>query len=212
MKPGTAAQYLTDAKALTERFKAGSGDSPRAFGELVQLLLQLTVVKEGASVTYSSRREPGKAKEVHLISGRGQKALPLSDDRYFWLSFSLFREQVDESKHRLKVARSAFCYQADEKGDCPIFRYEFLREPPDPHPGSHAHVHGTLSEPDCLPAEKPLHKVHFPTRRIPLEAILRLLIQEFGVQARTDVTTWRPVLAWTENAFLEIAHEQISDP
>ena len=55
-----------------------------------------------------------------------------------------------------------------------------------------------------------LHRVHFPTGRMPLEGVIRLLADQFGVPCAEDASTWRPVLAETERAFLDIAHMPLS--
>jgi hypothetical protein len=62
------------------------------------------------------------------------------------------------------------------------------------------------------PVRGTLERVHFPTGRISIEAVIRLLIEQFGLEARTRPETWRPVLAASEEEFLKIAHRDISGP
>ncbi len=214
IEPDSAAKYLSDAKTLTERFKEGTKDSARAFGELVQLWLNLTVLKEGQSVRFFSRkdRDRKKAGDVFVVSGHDMEPLRLRDDRYLWLNFELFLEKKPGKGRRLKVANSVAWYSVDRERKRRIFRYEYIREPDHQYAGSHLHIHGTLDERDVLPEDKPLYKVHFPTSRVSLEAVIRLLVEDFGVPTNTDPNVWRPVLAWTEEEFRKIKHEQISGP
>lgn len=47
---------------------------------------------------------------------------------------------------------------------------------------------------------------------MPLEGVIRLLVEEFGVPCNQPPAIWRPVLAEAERAFLEIAHQPLSGP
>ena len=60
----------------------------------------------------------------------------------------------------------------------------------------------------------PLDRSPFPnpTQRISLEAVIRLLIEQFGVPANQPPDIWRPMLTESEAAFLEIAHRSLSGP
>ena len=117
---------------------------------------------------------------------------------------SLYRERVPEGV-RLKVEKAGVQYQTDAAGDQWIFRYDYLRRPPDPHPAAHVQVRGDLTE-AVLPAGVPLGRVHFPTMRVSLEAIIRLLADDFRVPCHAEAELWRPVLAASEAAFVAIAH------
>jgi len=130
--------------------------------------------------------------------------------------FSLFTPPFTVQKQtahgpRVKVKSSSFQYQADQNGDRWIFRYDYLRQPPQPQPSAHLHVRGSLLEP-CLSSGSALEDIHFPTQRVSLEAVIRLLIEQFGVHPNESVEIWRPVLAESEAAFLGIAHQSLSGP
>jgi hypothetical protein len=135
-------------------------------------------------------------------------ALPLNDGRYLRLVITLYFEHVPGGR-RLKVHSSSFQYQQDTAGDRWIFRYDYLRLPPEPHPADHLQIRGNLLE-DCLPARRTLERVHFPTMRVSLEAVIRLLADQFGVKCNQRV--WRPILAASEAAFMGIAHRSLSGP
>jgi hypothetical protein len=108
-------------------------------------------------------------------------------------------------QNRLKVRHSSYQYQLDREGERWVFRYDYLRIPPAPHPASHVQINGSLVE-DCLPATRTLPRVHFPTDRVSLEAVIRLLADQFGTPCGTEPEMWRPILRETEQAFLQIAH------
>lgn len=107
---------------------------------------------------------------------------------------------------RLKVSESSFQYQDDQDGKREIFRYDYLRQSNRNEPASHLNIYGNLTVPDVLPPGKPLSRVHFPAGRVPLEAVIRMLVDDFGVPAATDESIWRPVLAASEEMFMQIAH------
>lgn len=123
---------------------------------------------------------------------------------------TLYLEQTAHGP-RVKVKISSFQYQADRNGDHWIFRYDYLRQPSEPQPSAHLHVRGSLLEP-CLSSGSALEDIHFPTQRVSIEAVIRLLIEQFGVHPNKSVEIWRPVLAESEAAFLEIAHQSLSGP
>jgi hypothetical protein len=137
--------------------------------------------------------------------------LPLTDGRFLRLTISLFRERV-EGSHRLKVRKSAFQYQEnrDDKASW-IFRYDYLRQPPEREPGAHLQINASL-ERAVLPVGKPLGRVRFPTMRVSLEAIIRLLVEEFGVPCNESEDVWRPALENTERAFFDVQHLPLSGP
>lgn len=138
---------------------------------------------------------------------RAYEPLPLTNGHFLRVSIKLFREPYNGG-HRLKVEASSYQYQSDDMGKHWIFRYDYVRDNPNnPHPESHLHVQGDLHADGALPKGKPLGRVHFPSRRMPIEAVIRLLIREFGVPARTKDEFWEPLLAESEDPFREIAHE-----
>ena len=116
-----------------------------------------------------------------------------------------------DGKRASTVRMSSMQYQLDLEGQRWIFRYDYNRQRPDAHPSNHLHVRGCLSD-NCLPKGKLLERIHFPTHRFTLEAIIRLLIEEFQVKAIQPEAIWRQALAESEAAFPEIAHQATSGP
>ncbi|MBI4603659.1 MAG: hypothetical protein HY721_17030 [Planctomycetes bacterium] len=166
----------------------------------MQLVLSLTVLRRGVSI----RKYGGVSPNTFVLGGQETREapLPLTNGRFLSYSATLFLDP--ETKH-LKVSRSRFQYQLDKEGARWIFRYEYLRDPEDKHPAAHLHVRGTLAE-DCLPPRETLEHLHFPTHRVPLEAVIRLLVDHFKVPCNEQETTWRPVLLESEVPFVAIAH------
>jgi len=115
---------------------------------------------------------------------------------------------LDETANdaRLKVSESSFQYQDDQEGRREIFRYDYLRQPCRTEPTSHLNLYAHLDVPGVLPIGRPLSRVHLPTGRVPLEAVIRTLIDDFNVPTATEDSVWRPVLAESEASFLQIAH------
>ena len=200
---------LGTVRALTTRYKAGKNpDSFRAFRDLIQLLLQATIIPARAAV----RVIKGPNEKVRILGGYPgpNHPLELNDGRFLRVTMSLFWTASPQGE-RVKVENSSFQYQMDQTGDRWIFRYDYVREPPAPHPSSHLHLRGALTEP-CLIDKQDLEDVHFPTDRVSLEAVIRLLIEQFHVPCNSDAADWRPLLAESEALFKAIAHRALSGP
>jgi hypothetical protein len=173
-------------------------------------MLSLTVMSRGQAVRLSSSSH---APLTRVLGGQRGPTSPveLLDGRWLRVAVTLYLD-ADEGK-RLKVAKSSFQYQADEAGLQEICRYDYLRQPgPDPHPQAHLNVHGTLEHLPSQAGKKPLARIHFPTNRVSLEAVIRMLAEQFAVPTNQPPTVWRPVLAASEASFSEIAHRPLSGP
>jgi hypothetical protein len=206
--------HIARTRELTRRYKLGDKQSAEAFRELATFLLQLTVAKRDHRGLWLARAAgPAAATKATLqASTEPGSPVPLNDGRFLRLHFLLERMHTPDG-WRLKVQESSFQYQADQDGERWIVRYDYLREPgPDPHPQAHLQVRGLLTE-SAVPVRRGLlEHVHFPTGRVPLEAVIRLLADQFGVTCNTEPVLWRPVLAESERAFQEIAHRPLSGP
>lgn len=182
------------ARVLTAGFLAGGPRSFDAFRDLIQLLLGMTVLADGQFVRLSGRGGR-RGDDVRVLAGTAGPTDPLllRDGRWLRLGITLILDRVGGA---VSVAKSSFQYQADRDGDRPIFRYDFLRAPRSAEPAAHLNVYGELSVEGILPSTRPLSRVHFPTRRVSIEAGVRLLVDDFGVPtARAD---WRPILSASE--------------
>lgn len=190
------------------------GDTPAlsAYRNLTSKLLHLTVLDPGQFPRLVYRDD----EPDHAVLGGPQgpvDPLLLNDGRYLRVAVSVFIDREDERRPYLKVSTSSFQYQLDVAGDRPVFRYDYLREPgDDPHPTAHLQVYGDLTQVDVLPEDMPLSRVHFPTGRISIEAVIRCLVEQFDVPTNEDTHVWRAALAESERAFLEVAHTPRSGP
>jgi len=142
--------------------------------------------------------------------------LPLRDGRYLRVAINLFLADTADGR-RLKVSTSSFQYQEGrdpDPGDSWIFRYDYLREPPAgaPHSPMHLQVNADLRRREAMPDYMPLNRVHFPTSRVSIEAVIRLLAEEFHVECAERPEVWRRMLTESESLFKGIAHEFPSGP
>ena len=194
-------------RELTAAYKAGTPDSFEAVRALIALALNLTVMRQPGHIrlTYSADNP-----DVRVI-GEPNRPIQLNSGAYLRVSAALMLFEVDGGITRLKVRDSSFQYQLDEEGEEWVVRYDYLRFPKDPHPAAHVQVRGTLEE-DCLPVGRPLSRIHLPTSRIPLEAVIRMLIEQFQIRSNTPAEVWRPVFAESEALFHEIAHRPPHGP
>ena len=174
-------------------------------------MLRLTVLAAPGGLRLV-RLQGGPQNAAVLLEGwTGESLVPLNDGRFLRLAMSLFLAPYERGT-RLKVETSVLQYQLDEGGDHWIFRYDYLRHAAEPHPGAHLQVRGALAEAGVVAVRGTLERVHFPTGRVALDAVIRLLVEQFGGPTSEDPAVWRPVLAASEEEFLRIAHRDVSGP
>lgn len=188
------------------------------FAHLAQLLLSNTVAAEGQSIAWVRGQSPDAP--TRLLTGRGGTVtepivpIKLRDGRFLRLGITLrveVRRDGAPPTTRVVVVQSSFQYQGTRDGiGSEIFRYDFLRVDDSRHPNAHLNVFG--SQPVASPSDKPLERVHFPTSRVSLEAIIRCLAEQYGVGTKVGSEIWRPALAESERQFLSIAHQPASGP
>jgi hypothetical protein len=145
--------------------------------------------------------------------GVRRQPLLLNNGHFLRLLQSLQLDSIKGAASKLRVTAAQYQYQIDPEGERWVFRYEYLRTADDPHPSCHLHVRGKLAEhDDTLPADVALERVHFPTGRMSLEAVIRCLVEQFKVPTTESADIWRPILAESERLFDQIAHRPISGP
>jgi hypothetical protein len=152
--------------------------------------------------------QQGERRNNYIVSGQLLAPIQLRDGNFLRIYYGLAIHRTPEGP-RLKVINSGFSYQMDQQGQRWIFRYDYDRVPRRPHPPTHLHIRGDLKE-NCLPQGDALEGVHFPATRVSLEAVIRLLIGQFGVRPATPRSIWRRLLAESEREFLDIAHRGLS--
>jgi hypothetical protein len=185
---------------------AGGPESFAAFRDLVQLLLGCTVLAQGEFVRLT-QRDKG-VQDVRVVGGASGPTSPvrLRDGRWLRVAITLF---LDRGSNRLKVEKSSYQYQVDQDGQREVFRYDYLRQRGEEYPSCHLNVHGELQE-DVLPSGTTLARVHFPTDRVSLEAVIRLLVRDFKCETAYPATIWGPALETSEVEFQKIAHRPSS--
>jgi hypothetical protein len=212
--PAEPAGLLGRVRSLSQSYQAGGPQALRSFEELASLLLQLTVMKPSGQVRLA--RGPDRQRAALGGVGGAGDALPLNDGRFLRLDVGLHlaRQTPRARRELLKVEKASYQYQREQGGRDGggwIFRYDYLRQPgPDAHPGSHLQIEAQLAHPEVLAEGVPLRRIHFPVGRIGLEAVIRLLADEFQVPTNEDPQMWRAALAESERLFLEIAHQPLS--
>lgn len=202
-------QLLGQVRQLTQQHLAGGADAFGAFCDLVNLLFRLTVL-DGVGARVTAGLRPNERMVIEGGLSPNESTVYLRDGRYLRVFIVLFREPHNGS-HRIKVEQAAYQYQLDPDGNRWVFRYDYRREARDPHPPSHLQVRGALTEP-VVPYRGLLERTHFPTGRVSVEAVIRLLIEQFGVPPASAPEIWRRVLSESERAFEEIAHRLLSGP
>lgn len=197
--------------ALSDHYRLGGRESYGAFRDLAAFLLSNTVLAETSHVTLT--RLSGAHSDVRMaLGGPGGPTDPLLLRNGWYLRLSVTLFLAEDVTQFLKVEKSAYQYQADLEGDRWVFRYDYLRQPgDDPHPTAHLQLRGSLAEEMDLPRGR-LERVHFPTGRIAIEAVIRLLVEQFGCPTRLTSDLWRPMLAESERLFADIAHRPLSGP
>ena len=143
----------------------------------------------------------GKEEKFMVAGWRPNDPVPLNDSRYLRLAISL--QLIDTPQGpRLKSIDSSFQYQLDKEGDRWIFRYDYLRHSAD-HPPAHFQIRANLSENSVLTQQRQtLERIHFPTSRVSLEAIIRLLVDEFGINCNEPPDVGDPYSPRAKGCFL----------
>lgn len=206
-----------DLGALLERvrrdtagWKKGGPSAFNSIQSLFQLILQNTVMANDGSVRFA--RGPRRGRQVLGGWGGPTDPVPLTNGNYLRVMLDCYIDLDDPRGPFVKINESSFQYQLDREGLRWVFRYEYQRNPQNLHPAAHLHIRGDLTESGVLPPDRALEKLHFATHRVGIEAVVRVLIEQFSVPARTEPSLWRPVLAASEQAFLEVAHAVPSGP
>lgn len=108
---------------------------------------------------------------------------------------STSRTRSDATENKAHTASYRYVLQAADAHDSWLVRWEYLRDPPSGYPYALGHVHVRAefaAAPIAGPAAKALSRLHLPTARVALELVLRHVIAEWGVTAKTDA--WPQIL------------------
>jgi hypothetical protein len=124
--------------------------------------------------------------------------MPLVNGKYLYIYNALGLRRPEQF---LATLEYRYTYQETTAPDSWLFRYEYLRDPPDyPYPRAHVHVNATPANydgPEAFP------NLHLPTGyRVRIEDIVRHLIAEHGVAPISP--NWEEVVQRAEAHFEEI--------
>lgn len=187
-------------RALTASYQAGGRQAFEAFHELTAFLLSNTILHGASSVARTS------GSGAVMLGGWRSPTDPLLLRNGHCLRFSMTLVLAPGTQ-RLTVQLASYQYQLTPDNGTWLFRYDYLRDPPSREPAGHLQLRGDFREHGDPDARVPaLQDVHFPTGRVSIEAVIRLLVEGFGVACPEWDEVWKPVLAESEAAFLKIAH------
>lgn len=197
-----------EVRELSAKVRQGGKQSPRAFRDLAQKLLAITVLDQGQRLIL---RPPLKDAASWVLEGGCQSQLTsdagllkLRDGHWLKVGYLLSLTK----NNRLAVTKSKIQYQWTDTDQSEVFRYDYAYKAEDRHPAAHLNLHALLPEPDDLGGSgRPLERVHFPTGRTSLEQVIRLLAQGFEVPTARPVEFWEPILTEAERMFYEVAHQ-----
>lgn len=85
-----------------------------------------------------------------------------------------------------------YSYTVLRQPDTEVVAYHWHRDTPDTDAQPHIHFGPASARRDSAVRPGELHKVHFPTGVVSLEAVIRLAIDEFGVEPRRP--DWEVIL------------------
>lgn len=127
--------------------------------------------------------------------------LPLTNGNYLYLNHRL---GLTHAEKYLTTLEYTYTLQSEaDNDDSWIFRYEYKRDQPADYPYPLAHVHVNAKSPGGYGTEqKDFSDLHLPTGRVTVEAVVRHLICEHGIEPISP--NWEQTLTDTEAAFAAI--------
>lgn len=201
----------SEAKPLILTIASGGDKAPKAFKDLLQMILVNATLAENESIKCSDNtnvRKVAGSKAWIIESKKIGMPLRLRDNRYLYLRYELDLS----ADNRLSVIESSMQYQNSlEKPFGKIFRYDYERQSPVSSssyqerkyqlPESHFHIYGSLYEKDVFLRRELLERQHFVCGRVSLESIIRMLIRDFMIKPKAEDVSWLDLIDTTEKAF-----------
>jgi hypothetical protein len=143
---------------------------------------------------------------AHVGPDKEPAPLPLTNGHYLYI---FNRLGVRREERYIATLEYRYTYQATESDSSWIFRYEYIREPPEPYPYAKQHLHINASPASYMGAE-PFEGLHLPTgRRITIERLVRHLIVEHGITPISD--DWERTIADAEAHFRDVQKKRMLD-
>jgi hypothetical protein len=168
----------------------------REFADLISRDVNATVSE--CPVSFLELAEGSELGIVAHYDGRIPAPMQMKNGRYLFLYQLL---GLRHPERYLTTIEYRYVYQETPDPDSWIFRYEYQREPLEDYPYPKAHLH-LNADPTSYPGTKAFPKLHIPTGRVTVEAVLRHLLDEHGVPCISP--HWQSVLSEGEKAYAGI--------
>ena len=173
----------------------------REFAELVGRVVNATVSE--CPVGFVDLAEGPELGFVAHCPDRIPAPMRLKNGRYLFLYQRL---GLRHEERYLTTVEYQYTYQETPDPEGWIFRYEYQREPPAGYQYPRAHLH-INADPGSYPGNKPFPKLHIPTGRVTIEAVVRHLLDEHSIPCISP--HWQDVLAETEADFAAIQRRRV---
>ena len=142
---------------------------------------------------------------VRPIAGHDADAFELTrlvDDDYVPLELYgtrmclLVRQIVVVADDRCRTESATFSLQADASPKSWLIRWDYVRDSSESehaYPRAHVHINAAFAD------GAPVGRLHVPTRRVPLELVIRHVITDWNVKPRTE--DWEAILEESAQGF-----------
>lgn len=174
------------------------------FAEMVGAIVNSTI--SHAPITYV---QAGSARTWYVahVHDKIPAPLPLTNGDYLFL-YNLLG--LRRKERYLATLEYRYTYQATPEDASWIFRYEYVREPPDPYPYAKQHVHVNAT-PTPYRGAASFPGLHLPTgRRVTIELLVRHLIAEHGLVPISH--QWEQVVSDAEAHFRSVQEKRWRNP
>lgn len=107
----------------------------------------------------------------------------------------------DPDRGPFKVTTTEYFYRLTTPDESEIVAFHWTPETVNPREVAYPHLHAgpAITRADSAIAAKRAHKLHIPTGRVSIEAVIRFAIDELGAEPATN--RWRSVLDDSHSAF-----------
>jgi hypothetical protein len=178
------------------------------FGGLYQEVLNRTVTADSVRVL-PIRRGADWSSWEWLLSKFDNAGIPLplrltGDAGWLLAEHRVgIRESNTDGQLWLTTLRYCYRWQADEDDGTWLVRWDYRRDGGPPH----LHLHG---DPASWSSGS-FHKLHFPTRRVPIEDVIRFLITDERVSVEPRSEHWEDVLDAASTIFEQIQRREFPE-
>lgn len=182
-----------------------AGRTPRTafgnyFGPLRDAIQCVTFVPLTLAEDFGSRGPT--LGHVYAVALNNMDPTPLTSDPLIALTvgqnFRIIRAEGDRGPYR--VTTVSYFYSLETADHREIINFQWTPESPRGMTFPHLHIGSAVTRHASLIRPRDLHKAHIPTGRVSLESVIRLAIDEFGVEPKKPA--WSDILSTSEAAFM----------